>query len=116
MKRSQLCLIVLLPMAIVGCSESDEEVANGDDPLRALTAAHPSDRYVSSYWTRKMGEDPELWSQAVAYCEQHNDAEHPNCAAVQYARALEVQSRPPEYDANTSLRPGAQTEPPNEQP
>ena len=113
MKLSLLGVLVIAS-TLPSCTASEADVANGDDPIEALAAGHPSDRYTSGYWTRTMGEDPALWQQAVTFCAQNNDADHPNCAAVEYARALEVQSRPPEYEANTSLRPGAQTQPSND--
>ena len=113
MKRSRLSVLIMASV-IPACAASDAEIANGDDPLQALAADHPSSRYTSAYWTQKMSEDPGLWTRAVSYCAENNNAEHPNCAAVEYARALEVRSRPPEYEANTSLRPGAQTQPTND--
>jgi hypothetical protein len=109
-------LYPLLAAAVIaqGCTESEAEIANGDDPLRALASGQISDRYTSSYWAQKMAEEPGLWAQAVAYCDQNEGAEYPNCTAVRYARALEVNSRPPEYEANTSLRPGARSQPPDD--
>jgi hypothetical protein len=111
MKRWPLCAIVMLGLAASGCDENEVEIADGDDPLRALAVSHLSSRYNTAYWTRKMREDPELWARAEAYCAENNDADHPNCAAVEYVRALEAGSRPPEYEANTSLRPGVQAPP-----
>lgn len=99
------CSIVLLVGS--GCTASEAEIANGEDPLRALESEQLSGRYTSSFWGEQMSENPELWARATAYCDQHQGREHPNCAAVRYARTLEVNSRPPEYESNTSLRPGA---------
>ena len=105
MRARLLARCVVVVVLCSACAESEADIANGDDPLRALESGQLSDRYTSSYWGQKMGEDPELWAQATAFCDQHEGAEYPNCAAVRYARALEVNSRPPEYEADTSLRP-----------
>jgi hypothetical protein len=109
-------ILLLLPLIVSGCGSSDAEIANGDDPLRALTVNHPLDRYSSSYWTRTMGEDAELWAKAVAYCEEHNDAEHPNCGAVRSARMMERMSRPPEDRPNDFRLTVPQAAEPNDAP
>lgn len=91
---------LLLSLSLVGCGETDQEIANGDDPLKALEVPLRSDRYVSTYWTRKKIDDPELWAQAAAYCEDKNDGEHPNCDAVRYVQMIDRMSRPPEDRPN----------------
>ena len=88
-----LASILLASILIGACGESDADIANGDDPLRALTVAQRSDRYGSTYWTQKSNADSALWAEAVAYCEARTSGEHPNCEAVRQVRILEQMSR-----------------------
>jgi hypothetical protein len=98
----------LLILAVLGCSPSNEEIANGDDPMAALTVPHKSERYTSSYWTQKSIRDKQLYTQAVEYCKDKNDGEHPNCDVVRYVDILERMSRlPRERPKDFSLIQGA---------
>lgn len=92
--------VVLASLLTVGCVDRDEAIANGDDPLRALTVAHRSDRYGSTYWTQKSTADSALWAQAVAYCEGRADGDHPNCDAVRQVQVLQGMSDTPEDRPN----------------
>jgi hypothetical protein len=92
--------VILASLLAVGCVETEEDVANGDDPLRALTVAHPSDRYGSTYWTQKSDADSALWAQAVAYCEGRADGDHPNCDAVRQVQVIKGMSDMPEDRPN----------------
>jgi hypothetical protein len=92
--------VALASLLAVACVETDEDIANGDDPLRALTVAHRSDRYGSTYWTQKSSADSALWAQAVAYCEGRADGDHPNCDAVRQVQVLEGMSDMPEDRPN----------------
>jgi hypothetical protein len=95
-------LIVLAAVAlIVGCQESDADIANGDDPLRALTVPHRSERFTTSYWTQKSVSDAELWTQAVEYCADKTEGDHPNCDAVRYVENIDRRSRLPEDRPDT---------------
>lgn len=87
--------ILVLGLALVGCRASDADIANGDDPIEALAVPHRSDRYTTTYWTQKSRSDVELWRQAVAFCEDKNDGDHPNCDAVRHVDMLEWMSRLP---------------------
>jgi hypothetical protein len=96
----------LLVLAVLGCSPSDEEIANGDDPIAALAVPHKSERYTSSYWTQKSIRDKQLYAQAVEYCKDKNDGEHPNCDVVRYVDMIERMSRlPAERPKDFSLMP-----------
>jgi hypothetical protein len=100
MRVSALAILLPLAGAIAGCRDSREAIANGDDPLRALTVPHKSERYTSTYWTQKSIRDKALYSQAVDYCKDKNDGEHPNCDVVRYVDMLERSSRLPENRPN----------------
>ena len=89
-----------LVFIVVGCADADEEIANGEDPLQALTVAHRSDRYGSTYWTQTSIADSALWAQAMAYCEGKSSGDHPNCDAVHQVQAVEQMSRMPEDRPN----------------
>jgi hypothetical protein len=85
--------VALACVLAVGCLDSAEAIANGGDPLRALTVAHRSDRYTSTYWTQMSTTDSPLWEQAVEYCEGRTSGDHPNCDAVRQVQAVEQMSR-----------------------
>ena len=100
--RTQLWpTILLLTMTVVGCIESDAAVAEGDDPLMALTVPHRSERYGTTYWTQKSMGDADLFATAVEYCADRNDGDHPNCEPVRYVDMIERQSRLPEDRPDT---------------
>lgn len=80
-------------MLALGCVDTAEAIANGGDPLRALTVAHRSDRYTPTYWTQMSTADSPLWEQAVEYCERRTSGDHPNCDAARQVRAVEQMSR-----------------------
>lgn len=69
----------------VGCSETPEEIANGDDPLRALAVGAKSTRYDGPYWLYQREADRPVFERAVSYCKDQSLAEKPNCAVVMAA-------------------------------
>ena len=85
--------VVFCCLLAIGCVDTEEEIANGDDPLRALTVAHRSDRYTSTYWTQTSAADSTLWVRAVEYCEGRISGDHPNCDPVRQVQAVEQMSR-----------------------
>jgi hypothetical protein len=93
-------LAVGFVLVVVGCGDTDEDIANGDDPMRALTVARRSERYGSTYWTQTGVADSALWAQAVAYCAGKASGDHPNCDAVHQVQAVEQMSRMPEDRPN----------------
>ncbi len=92
-RRVSANLAIGLASIALGCADADEAIANGDDPLRALTVAHRSDRYGSTFWTQTSTADPALWAQAMAYCEGSTRGDHPNCDAVRQVQTIEQMSR-----------------------
>lgn len=92
-------LTAVFGVLITGCAPSAEDVAEGDDPLAALTAGVASERYDSRYWLLKRDEDRTLFDEAVAYCRGEQDAERlaerPSCGPViAAARFAESRERP----------------------
>jgi len=85
--------VALACLLSIGCVDTEEETANGDDPLRALTVAHRSDRYTSTYWAQTSSADATLWAQAVEFCEGRTSGDHPNCEAVRQVQAVQQMSR-----------------------
>ena len=71
-----------------------QQVADGDDPVAALTSSTPSTRYTQGYWLEQMRADsagrPSPWRRALAYCGENGrprpgleaDGAKPNCFAV----------------------------------
>ncbi len=106
-------LILGLVLLGSGCRKSDAEVANGDDPLRALTVPHLSDRYNSTFWARKSIVDPALWAKAVTYCADKTEGDHPNCDVVRSERMLERMSRMPKPSRNNFQLTVPESEQPN---
>ena len=94
--RSFVCLArgalvaTLAAAALNSCrGAGDAAVANGDDPLAALTVDVESTRYTTRYWATQADSNPALWSKAQAYCEQQRAAssgQKVNCGAVLAAK------------------------------
>lgn len=111
--------LLLITLLLVGCVETPEAIANGDDPLRALEAPVPSDRYGTGFWSRQMRSDAHLWGRATAFCNANNDGEHPNCDAVRYVEMMDRMSTLPEdrpNDFQLTLPQGAEPNEPPRQP
>ena len=74
--------------AIGACSsEADRqaELANGDDPLKALGATVESTRYTTAFWTQQADSYPLLFARARAFCDAQwasNSGQKANCGAV----------------------------------
>lgn len=72
------------------CTPSPQQVADGDDPLAALTVPAESHRYTDGYWREQARTDSAgRWAKAVAYCGDGQprpgleaDGAKPNCRAV----------------------------------
>lgn len=81
-------------LLLAGCAETPEDIANGDDPLKALAVGATSTRYNGPYWMRQRSAAPALYRDALAYCTAHPDGEKPNCApVVATARFFESKAR-----------------------
>lgn len=65
------------------CQSSEEDIANGDDPIRALSATVPSTRYTQGYWVQQSENRSEMWQRARATCQNTDLGTKPNCALVQ---------------------------------
>lgn len=113
MRASRCTLGPLLIIAVVlvgGCkSKQDQEtdIANGDDPLRALTVDVSSTRYGTAYWARQSDSNTATWRQAKAYCGKSGvtaQGEKVNCGAVM-AAAYEETARHPERRQPGAFRP-----------
>lgn len=86
MRRIVFALVVA---TITSCSPSPEDVANGDDPIAALTSTARSSRYGLNYWVEQRDRKTETWSQALAFCEPPEHANYTNCETVREVRATE---------------------------
>lgn len=80
------------------CTRSPQQVAEGDDPLTALTSSVASTRYNQGFWREHAHADSapgSLWGKAVAYCGHlgrprpglESDGAKPNCGAVNGAES-----------------------------
>jgi len=69
-------------LAGAGCEPRPEDVANGDDPIRALTVPVRSTRYEGPYWAEQRRLNSPIWRAAVAYCTPARAPEAPNCQPV----------------------------------
>ena len=96
MTRSLVCLVrgaaaaTLAASVLSSCrGAGGAAIANGDDPLAALTVDVESTRYTTRYWATQADSNPALWSKAQAYCEQQRAAssgQKVNCGAVLSAK------------------------------
>ena len=96
MNAHKLATLVFASLAAIGCGVSDADIANGEDPLRALTVPHRSERYTTTYWTQRSVRDTTQWRKAIEYCKERDEGDHPNCDAVRYVEMIERRSRLPE--------------------
>lgn len=110
-----ICATALAMLPVLGgCrTSSDAEVANGDDPMKALAVSAPSTRYTAGYWQTQADQDPALWQRAVSYCDEQKAAgqgSKPNCSAVESAKfemagRAPVQQRPRRSAADQGFKP-----------
>lgn len=71
-----------LLLAISACAPKPEDIANGDDPMKALAVSVRSTRYDRAYWSEQRRSQSAAWTQAVSYCEPRGTADFPNCEPV----------------------------------
>ncbi len=103
-RRSAVRFAVVLTAGVIlgACRRTPEDVADGDDPLAALTVTAESRRYDEQYWrAHEQSADAaqhQLYTRAVAYCSRKDvaiDGAKPNCRGVMTVRALEYHPLPP---------------------
>lgn len=82
MRQLFALLLALSALLLSACGPSQEQLANGDDPIAALGSTVESSRYGAKYWTEQMNAASDTWKQAVAYCEPAEHADYPNCKTV----------------------------------
>lgn len=85
-----VALAALLGSLALACGPTQEEIANGDDPMAALESTVKSSRYGAAYWTEQMKGDTGVWNEAVAYCEPAERANYPNCELVRSTKFVGV--------------------------
>lgn len=88
-RRALLLCLAAIASGITACGPQEEDVANGDDPLQALTVGAVSQRYDDAFWGQQRHEDPDLWARAKTYCEDKDVGAHPNCRPVLGLMGLE---------------------------
>jgi len=86
-------LAALVGSLAAACGPTQEEIANGDDPIAALDSTVTSSRYGPTYWTEQMKGDTDVWSEALAYCEPAEHANYPNCEVVRSTKFVGVPGR-----------------------
>jgi hypothetical protein len=76
--------LALLSIAAVAtsCTPSPQDLANDDDPIKALQSTVPSTRYAEQYWFAQRRANSPIWKQAVAWCTPEHSAQSPNCERV----------------------------------
>lgn len=100
MLRLTLNLVVSLAL-FVGCTPSSEELADGDDPIAALSSTAQSSRYGMKYWSEQRDGETEVWADALAFCEPAEAADYPNCKTVRTTR-FHTRSKEPSADPRTA--------------
>ena len=76
-------LIAVSFLSLGACQPSEEDIANGDEPIQALSATVLSTRYAQAYWRQQADGRSDVWQRAQAVCENADLGEKPNCALVQ---------------------------------
>ena len=77
-----IALVVLAGLWAMACGPSQEEIANGDNPIAALGSTVQSSRYGPAYWREQLQADSALWKEALAFCADSQRADYPNCQSV----------------------------------
>ena len=74
--------VTAVVLLLTGCKPSQEDIANGDDPVAALSATVRSTRYDAPYWAEQRRTQTPVWRQATALCTAERAPQHPNCQPV----------------------------------
>ena len=85
--RIRLCLIV--GSFLAACGQSQEQIANGEDPTVALGSTVKSSRYGDNYWIEQRDAGTDIWNEATSYCAATERANYPNCETVRAVAAIE---------------------------
>jgi hypothetical protein len=96
----------LITITLFGCGPSDEEIADGGDPLAALRVSALSVRYDGRFWQAQHAQSPTRFAEAIAYCTSESEAgrlgERPNCEpvmmAAEFIRNVERERRSPRLE------------------
>ncbi len=96
-----LLIVLMLPVFISACGPTDEDIANGDDPIAALNVTAQSTRYASDFWVREHERNPDRFQEAVAFCEGKEYADFPNCRAVAQAKGVVEAADSPRQEGKT---------------
>ena len=89
-----LVAAVAISLAALGCARSQEDLANGDDPLAALESTVRSTRYGEKYWQQERDAQSSIWTQALEYCRPPERANYPNCEVVRQVDFLSTPTAP----------------------
>lgn len=81
-------------ITMLACGPTQEELANGDDPIASLGATVRSHRYGEQYWKEQRDSHTEPWQRALAYCEPAEHASYPNCEVVNQVKFLATPGTP----------------------
>ena len=80
---------VLIGILLSACGPSQEQIANGDDPIAALASTVRSSRYGNNYWIEQRDGGTGVWDEATSYCAPAERTNHPNCETVRAVAAIE---------------------------
>jgi hypothetical protein len=105
--------LVALALSCLSCKPSPAAVADGDDPLAALTVQVQSARYDGPYWTRQAHRSSRLWQAAKAYCRANRDRELPNCQPIALVERWEQPALLPVLPAPPPAPPAVHPEEPS---
>ncbi len=98
---SQLLIVLPLLLLTSACGPTNEDIANGDDPIKALKVTAQSTRYAGDFWVREHEQNPERFQEAISFCEAKEYADYPNCRAVVQARAVVEAAESPRLEGKT---------------
>jgi hypothetical protein len=90
MRQLNALPLALATLLLSACGPSQEQLANGDDPIAALGSTVESSRYGAKYWTEQMNAASDTWTRAIAYCEPAEHADYPNCKTVRSVKFIGV--------------------------
>ena len=88
-RRSFFPALAVVALSVTACEPREQAIANGEDPLQALTVGAISERYDDAFWGQQRHDHPDLWTRAKAYCDGKDVGQHPNCRPVLGLMGLE---------------------------
>lgn len=98
------CTAVVFTVACKSQQDQQADIANGSDPIAALSVNVESTRYGSAYWSQQSDSNTALWQRAKDYCAANgvtSSGQKVNCGAVMSVSGTETIRHPERHKPGT---------------